>query len=256
LTDRDARSCLPLARALGAWATLVIDAELDHAHDAAPSSSARWTEDEGRALPEAHGASLTSASGVELSEGADRAPASPPRSGPEVGGAVYIRSGIGSGGVVGFSPFVVFEVAAGWLLRPSLALGRSTTVAPLDVGRGAMLTHVGARLDFCRRIPGNYIERRGLEADLCAGADIGVITSDPMVATDASGLSERDRSTVTVPRATLGPAVALRGELGAGLTVEVRGGLGANLVQAPLLAESTRPAIMGDAQIALGGRLP
>jgi hypothetical protein len=33
LSDRNLRSCLPLARAVGAWATLVLDAEMVRAKD-------------------------------------------------------------------------------------------------------------------------------------------------------------------------------------------------------------------------------
>jgi len=33
LTDRNARTCLPLARAVGAWASLVLDAEMNRAQD-------------------------------------------------------------------------------------------------------------------------------------------------------------------------------------------------------------------------------
>ena len=43
LTDRNAHACVPLARAVGAWASLVLDAELARAKDddgSAPSPSA------------------------------------------------------------------------------------------------------------------------------------------------------------------------------------------------------------------------
>jgi hypothetical protein len=226
-TLADRGGCTTIARGIGAWATLVIDAELNRAHDEpeapAPAPGAP-REGLGAVPPGAEQAALPRGD-------ADHAPL-PVRGGNiEVGGAVYFRGGGAGGGIVGLAPFVVVEVSSGWLVRPSLAFG--STKGP----SGTNPAHLGARFDFCRRIPGNYIERRGLEADLCAGADGGVITSE-------------------IPAAlmSVGPAMALRGDLGAGLMLELRGGVGANLLDAAEVA--TRSAVTGDAQIGVSGRLP
>ena len=126
-----------------------------------------------------------------------------------------------TGGISGLSPFVAVEVANAWVLRPSLAFGRSTQGT-----RPPIMNHVGGRADFCRRIPGNYIERRGIEADLCAGVEGGVVTTQ-------TGPSARGAN---AGRLGVGPSATLRGELGWGVALEVRGLLGANLLRSPLLA--------------------
>lgn len=221
VTDRAAKGCVPLARAVGAWASLVLDDELARAHDE-------------EARPEPVSAKAGAPSIASGSPASERAPDEPDRvSSPssqgafDVGGAMYLRSGDGSGGVTGFSPFVTFEVARSWLLRSALMLGGATS------GRGAL--HGGARLDLCRRIPGNYIERRGIELDVCAGADGALATDRPVV--------------------TVGPSMILRGEIGAGFAVELRGATGAVLVEGPF-ASPEGPPLLAAGELGLSMRFP
>ncbi|MDB4936738.1 MAG: hypothetical protein JWP87_3710 [Labilithrix sp.] len=251
LTDRSARTCVPLARAVGAWASLVLDAELLRAKDddgappalatsaatattrsAAASSTTPWPRlglDRPRSAAPRDTSTPTGADGETPEE----------KRALEVGSMVYIRNGMtATGGFAGVSPFVSIEVAEGWVLRPSLAFGRST--------EGAQPTsHVGARGDFCRRIPGNYIERRGIEADLCAGLEGGVVTSQ-----SASGMRGD-----AVGRVGLGPSANLRGELAYGLALEVRGLVGANLSQSPLAEHSAPPLVFAAAELGISVRL-
>jgi hypothetical protein len=245
LTDRSARTCVPLARAVGAWASLVLDAEMLRAKD-----------DDGSQPSLASSSAVTSGaasgSGFELASWRPvRDMTSPPDTvepsarSPrafEVGTMVYLRNGVmASGGVSGISPFVAFEFANAWVVRPSLAVGRSTQGTP------TVINHVGGRADLCRRIPGNYIERRGVEADLCAGLEGGVVTTQ-------TGPSARGANAA---RFGLGPSATLRGELGWGVALEARGLLGANLLLSPLLADDGQPPLLfAAAELGVSVRLP
>lgn len=242
IADRAARTCLPLAKAVGAWASLVLDAELARAKDdddlkslAPQASSDAGTGSHGPREREVRDAGV-------IGEGA-------PRSRPpsiELGSMGYIRNGVSStGGVGGLSAFVTIEVSPGWILRPTLAFGRSTTRVPVTATEFAALSHVGSRVDFCRRIPGNYIERRGIELDLCAGLDGGVVTSDA-ISGNRSG---------TAPRLGFGPAANLRGELGAGIALEVRSLVGANFLTMPIFEEARTPLVFAAAELGVSMRL-
>jgi hypothetical protein len=160
----------------------------------------------------------------------------------EIGTMVYLRNGVlASGAVSGLSPFVAIEFANAWIVRPSLAVGRSTQATP------TVINHVGGRADVCRRIPGNYVERRGIEADFCAGMEGGVVTTQ-------TGPSARGAN---AGRLGIGPSATLRGELGWGVALEARGLLGANLLLSPLLSEERQPPLLfAAAELGLSVRLP
>ena len=243
LSDRNLRSCLPLARAVGAWATLVLDAEMVRAKDDDGTLTTPAIEDDPatdgeakRSLRVVH--THPDLDSTALGESGDRAPSA--KRSLEVGAMVYVRDGVlATGGMAGVSPFVAIELANAWVIRPSGAFGRSTAGA---VG----MSHVGGRADLCRRIPGNYTERRGIEADLCAGFEAGILTSQ---ATEAS----RGDS---VARAGFGPAATLRGELAGGVALEVRGLVGANFIQSALLGQGAPPLVFAAAELGVSMRLP
>jgi hypothetical protein len=244
LNDRNARSCLPLARAVGAWASLVLDAEMVRAKDDDGTLTTPASADAAPGAAEARPSlrlvhTYPDPDTVSSTEGAH--PIAPTQERAlEIGSMLYVRNGIlATGGMVGVSPFVAVELANAWVLRPSLAFGRSTEGA---VG----MSHVGARADVCRRIPGNYTERRGIEADLCAGFETGVVTSQ------ASQTTPGD----TVGRAGLGPAATLRGELAGGVALEVRGLVGANFIQSALLGQAEAPLVFAAAELGVSVRLP
>lgn len=260
LTDRNARTCVPLARAVGAWASLVLDAEVARAKDddaslstppssstsAAPASATPTTTARRAAAPHAWAVAST----LEL-EGnrPERDVAPSARDGEratkepraiEVGTMVYIRNGMmATGGIAGVSPFAAFEVASGWIVRPSFMFGRSTE--GLET-----INHVAGRGDVCRRIPGNYIERRGIEADLCAGFEAGVVTTQ-------GGATTRG---ATASRVGFGPSVGLRGELAGGVALEILGLIGANLNQQPLNGKAELPLVFAAAELGVSVRLP
>ena len=245
LTDRNARTCVPLARAVGAWASLVLDAELLRAKDddgSAPTAPP----------PALSGESLPGAPALQLSSSRPTRDTASPSDGTEpatrtprafeVGTTVYLRNGVmASGAVSGISPFIAVEFANAWILRPSLAVGRSTQASP------TVINQVAGRADICRRVPGNYIERRGIEADLCAGLEGGVVTTQ-------TGPSARGAN---AGRLGVGPSATLRGELGWGVALEVRGLLGANLLLSPLLSDDGQPPLLfAAAEIGVSVRLP
>ncbi|MBS2014654.1 MAG: hypothetical protein JST00_17330 [Deltaproteobacteria bacterium] len=242
ISDRAARTCMPLAKAVGAWASLVLDAELARAKDdddlktsSPPSSDVASSSRVSAREREVRD------SGV-IEEGGPR----PRPSSIELGSMAYVRNGLSStGGVGGLTAFATIEVSPGWILRPALAFGRSTTRVPVTATESAALSHVGSRVDFCRRIPGNYIERRGIELDLCAGLDGGIVTSDAF---------NQGRSG-TAPRLGFGPAANLRGELGAGIALEVRSLLGANFLTMPVLDELRAPLVFAAAELGVSVRL-
>ena len=167
---------------------------------------------------------------------------------------VYLRDGMTpTGGFVGVSPFITIEVATGWVLRPALAFGRATAPIPISATETAMMSHVGARTDFCRRVPGNYIERRGIEADICFGTEGGVVTSERVTTVSERGVSSHRGDAV---RFGVGPSANLRGELAAGLALEVRGVFGANLVNSPLVDEGSAPLVFAAGELGISVRLP
>jgi hypothetical protein len=241
LNDRNARACLPLARAVGAWASLVLDAELVRAKEDGTLTTPS-ADDEGPSTVKAPMRLVRTHPDADTGSSSGSAPSSSPKAerALELGSMVYVRNGVlANGGMAGISPFVAVELANAWVLRPSLAFGRSTEGS---VG----MSHVGGRADICRRIPGNYTERRGIEADLCAGFEGGVLTSQtsPTAPGDSVG------------RAGFGPAATLRGELAGGVALEVRGLVGANFIQSALRGQGEAPLVFAAAELGISVRLP
>jgi len=229
VTDHNARACLPFARAVAAWAALVLDDELARARDAA------------EVVPPARRASSASV--------AESSPVLTPQETPpgyrdrdepapakdrtiEIGMMGYLRDGlVASSGFAGATPFVTVEVQPSWFVRPALAFGTSTTA---DVP----YWHAGGRFDFCRRIPGNYMERRGLELDLCLGAE-------------GSDVASRTGSALRVAG---GPSGSFRGELGAGTSLELRLAGGYNFARAALDKEEQPAAVYSEIDLGMSWR--
>jgi hypothetical protein len=244
LSDRNARACLPLARAVGAWASLVLDAELVRAKDADGTLTTPSADDEEPSTVKAPMRVVRTHADADADNHSSNAGGTPAATKQErvleIGSMVYVRNGVlASGGMAGISPFVAVELAGAWVVRPSLAFGRSTEGT---VG----ISHVGGRADLCRRIPGNYTERRGIEADLCAGFEGGVLTSQ----TSASARGD------SVARAGFGPAATLRGELAGGVALEVRGLVGVNFIQSALGGQGEAPLVFAAAELGISVRLP
>lgn len=227
ISDRGGRTCVPFARAVGAWASLVLDDEMARARDGAATADTSASTATTTTTSEPIARSEHPAAPSEAEP--DHAPANAASQHTvEVGGMMMLRGGDGTGGFAAFSPYANFEIARGWLFRPSVAVGRSPAREGLIVGM--------TRVDLCRRVPGNYIERRGIELDVCAGADV-VRISDAFAS-------------------TTGLALNLRGELGAGLAIELRSAAGVVLTKGPIVQPDDGPPIMATAELGLSVRLP
>lgn len=242
LGDRGAHGCAPLARAAGAWASLVLDDELARAKDPVDAAAPP---------PRQEAAPRALASAWRALEDDDERDAAPPRREGrartvEIGVMGYLRDGLAAtSGFAGASPFVAVELSPGWFVRPALAFGSSTTLVPVDATLRTTLSHLGARLDACRRIPGNYIERRGIELDVCLGGDVAHVY----------GRSSNEVSPMAF-RASAGPSAALRGELGASTNLELRLLGGGSLARAPLHREAKPPVLFAAVEIGVSWRLP
>ncbi len=232
VTERG-RSCSPLTRALGAWAALVLDQEVARAEDEDAKTAA--------ATPDAP-APYGGVGFLLPTAEPDRAVAAESSARIiEVGGAGFLRSGlVGASSTAGVTPYVNVQLTRTIFLRPSLALGWATDKAPIGKTSARYKTY-GGRVDACRRVPGNYIDRRGIQLDLCAGADLVYVLTDTSLGT---------------MRASFGPAAVLRGELGAGIALELRGGLGANLTRAPIGEEERAPLLVAAGEVGISTRWP
>lgn len=238
-TVDDRAACTPLARALGAWAALVLDDELARARDAADASPVP---------PPPPARDERSFAPVTLDQTDWRSPQDPDYVAPEttkpwtleLGLMGYLRDGLTAAtGFAGGSAFAAFEVSPGLFVRPAFYFGTSTTlVATESTSDRVPASQVGGRGDFCKRIPGNYIERRGLELDLCFGAD-------------ASGVTARSNA---VGRASVGPSAAFRGEIGANANLEMRLVSGYNIVREPLFREERISMIFAQAEVGVSWR--
>jgi hypothetical protein len=100
-------------------------------------------------------------------------------------------------------------------------------VASADVYATVGMTH----FDACRRIPGNYLERRGIQLDLCGGSDLGFVSIDAPSLPESTDKKAPGLTGRTLPLFALGPGISLRGELGSDLSAELRGYAGWNVVR-------------------------
>ncbi len=232
--------CDGLARAVGVWASLVLDTELDRAREAPEPAS--------RPAP-----AKADESSLEVPW-----PAPAELEGPtpehdwylhhddgrtlEVGVGGFLMSGAGPTAVTGVTPYLVVEAGNGVFLRPSLAVGQSISSLAPGSSVGPDVTFAATRFDACLRLPGLYTQKRGLQLDLCGGGDLGFTHY-------AAG---------AVPHVALGPSLGLRGELGGPLAAELRGVAGINLVTGTFANGADAvvlPQWSGRAELALSWRL-
>lgn len=222
-----AGDCRGLARAVGVWASLVLEQELARSRSAVASNAALQVSSGG-----APGVTGVTAAAWRESQSTDvlwPAPApfqKPPPEGEwylhhehddartvEIGVAGFLMSGAGAGAMAGASPYAIFEAGRGVFLRPALFLGQSLTAINSPPVLDAVW--VAGRFDTCLRLPGLYKQDQGIQLDLCGGADFGVLDDN----TDDALL----------PFVSVGPSLDLRGELGSSLSASIRGVTGINL---------------------------
>jgi hypothetical protein len=228
--------CSGAARALGVWATLVLDAERQRVEKepspAAPLADS--TPSPARALALAGGTVTAPPPPVD---GAPWPAPEPTEKPPpeadwylhhedersfELGASTFLLAGTVGGTLLGGTVFAVVEAGRGIFLRPSLALGKTITSIPSS---GPESTWAASRIDACLRLPGFYAHRQGIQLEGCGGGDLGF-----------SFL--QNASSQTIPYVALGPSIDLRGELGHELAVLLRGVFGVNVVRATYTDDS------------------
>jgi hypothetical protein len=230
-----AGDCRGVARAVGVWASLVLDEELTRAQRSAQA-------------PVSPAATADPPSAAIVWPAPEPATKPPPESDwylhhddartLEIGVAGFILAGTGTGAMAGAAPYLIIEAGQGVFLRPSVAIGES--LAPLN---HPPITHallLAGRFDTCLRLPGLYTQNRGIQLDMCGGADIGFVNDT----TD----------NVILPYVSLGPTLDLRGELGSMLSAAIRGGVGFNVT-----SETTdgiyQPLVSGRLELALSWKV-
>ncbi len=234
VSDRTTGSCLALVRAVGAWAQIVLDDELMREHEDA-ERRAREAE---QAPPERRPITVKKVARdrpVDADEGAFGSGEPKPGRTFEVGTLLFIRNGAAAASAMfGVAPFVTVSFAETWVLRPSMMYGTSTSRITADESTSDNFFLLGGRLDICRRMPGNYIDHRGIEFDACMGGDAAHVWS------------ARD----SIVRGSVGPSAILRGELGYDFGLEIRTMVGVNLNRGAFGGQDL-PAFVASAE--LGG---
>jgi hypothetical protein len=225
------RECASLARAVGVWAALVLDAEVERAARALPPSAQPAPNDpppppplvealpEDKPVPEA---SLL----VAHSQGERTL---------EVGLSMFLMGGTASGVIAGPTLFGVVEAGQGWFFRPALYFGQ--TLDGVDASNNLSALLVEARFDACGRIAGFYIERHGIQLDVCGGVEGGI--SHIAISATYAQRAEVDNPALFAA----GPSMSLRGELGNGLALMIRGVMDYNVIRETLVirGEGTSP---------------
>jgi hypothetical protein len=215
--NRAGGDCEGLARAVGVWASLVLDAERSRA--GATTSKAK--------LPPPLVATV-----VATSDGPENMPWPAPQAIEprlpehdwylhhdehrtlEFGVGAFLMTGAG-GPMAGATPYFLIEAGRGVFLRPSLILGESLNAFSSSNQPPPPNGILGAlRFDTCIRLPGLYMQNRGMQLDMCGGADLGF--------TELTALSAYS------PFVSVGPSMDLTGELGNALGVAIRGIAGFN----------------------------
>jgi hypothetical protein len=242
--------CASLAKGLAVWASLVLDSEADRPKP--PERSVPL--DDPLAGPPAARSDVTAwpttpppearspEADLFLEHGKNERTV-------ELGLATFIMGGTGGGAVVGPAAYGVFEAAHGFFLRPAILVGH--TVGEFVVQDEIPATFVASRFDACARLPGFYREHKGLQIDLCAGADVGFSLADSgVIANNGSG---------TLPFVGVGPSVGIRGELASNLSATIRAVGDVNLLRDTVALangqEATPPAFAGRGEVGLSWSL-
>lgn len=218
--------CASLARAIGVWASLVLDAEVERAARAPPPPPSGPPapallpplEDTLSEEKPARGASLL------LVHGASERTL-------ELGLSMFLMGGTGSGMIVGPTVFGVIEAGQGWFLRPGVFVGQ--TLDGVDASNNVRASLFEVRFDACGRIAGFYIERHGIQLDVCGGLEGGFTHVDVSATSDVPPASD------DLPLLAIGPSLNLRGELGNGLAFMIRGVIDVNVIRESLKVSGT-----------------
>jgi hypothetical protein len=235
--------CAALARAVGVWASVVLDGEVERVRSQ-PAERVPATPP-----------TVPLVAPPDAPPPAEKpTPTEVPTRRLEVGASTFVMGGVASEAFAGALLFTSVEVGDNVFLRPALAFGRTMeSISPSDV-YGTWGT---GRFDTCTRAPGYYREGIGLAVDLCAGTELGFLHFDtPSSAPFGTGGAQPPRTT---PFMALGPAVGIRGDLGGGLVAELRGVVGLNVIREQF-ADSTGivqdpPLLSGRGELGLSWRV-
>lgn len=201
--------CDGVISALGVWAGLVLDAEVakakahpkvlvaSNARTAANANTSNTTSDAGAPLPEIP---------------PDATLPQHPKRTIEIGASATLSNSpltLYDAALVGGDVFTLVEVVRSFFLRPSL--GGATSIG------GGTAGYFDARMDACLRVPGNYVEHRGLLLDMCAGTELAGLYHQPASSGGVPGPAVVDAIFA------LSPTIGLRGDLASDLSIEVRG---------------------------------
>jgi hypothetical protein len=234
--------CVPLAQAVGVWASLVLDSRsvrADSAGDDRQAAMAPPAETESTET-------AASSSGGGMG-GGGKATDMPGNPGPEerdglvhrdagrrrleLGASAFLMAGAWRAPMAGVSPFVFIGMGGGFFLRPAIAAGETVTAVTSGDQRATL---VDARLDACVRVHGTYATN--LVLDLCGGNDIGSTWGDGN----------------RLLFAAVGPSFDLGSDLETGVSVRLRGVFGVNLAHTqPTWGGDEVPALSGRAELAL-----
>jgi hypothetical protein len=230
----DSRDCAGLARAVGIWAALVLDAETSTETSAKVPVVAPRPVDSPEVV-------------ATWPAPAETLPADDTKTALELGGSTFVMAGVSPGVVAGPALHSLIATGRGIFLRPMIALGRQ--VQPSVPGQDAYGLWGAARVEACARFAGVYAVRRGLQLAPCFGADFGFWHTDALH--DAtSHLPAQTR-----PFAALGPSLGIRGEIGGDIALELRAVAEVNIVRAtyvaPAVGEVGASAFAGRGELAL-----
>ncbi len=222
-----AGDCRGLARAMGVWASLVLEQELARGHSGGGAGSASPVSATGSSSGIQATSQVSRTADLQSTDAPWPAPVpfeKPPPEGEwylhhdetrtvEIGVAGFLMSGAGAGAMAGAGPYAIIEAGRGVFLRPALAVGQSLPALNNPPVLDALW--VAGRFDACLRLPGLYNENRGIQLDMCGGADFGFLADS----TDD----------ITLPFVSVGPSLDLRGELGSSLSASIRAVTGINV---------------------------
>ena len=249
---KETRDCSALAKAVGVWASLVLDQELASAQEEAangpkPESAVRASPEVLWPAPAPPPEKPSPESALFLKEPEDKRIF-------ELGAGTWLMGGTGSGVIAGPSIFAVIETGNAWFLRPQIALGR--TVTEISHLSDVYATWGAMRFDACKRVPGNYLDHRGMQLDLCGGSDVGFLHFDS--ASDVPDAVQTSASGRSLPFFAIGPSIGLRGELGSDLSAILRGVAEINLLREKFvdLHSDVEPSLfVGRAEVGVSWRL-
>jgi hypothetical protein len=256
------RDCDALSRAVGIWATLVLDAEVAKSREAAsaPVPAASGPAPTPGPVPVSDASPTVVPPGVDDAEFPLLQPDERSRRGSsvpsELGLGTFLMAGAGPGSLAGVTLHGVTQPGDDAFVRPSLSAG--TSLASGSTPTGAVnpgVLWIAGRLDVCLRASGLYPKMRGLQIDACGGAEAGLVhlqDGGPVAVRAPDGSTD-------FPHVSFGPALGLRGELGGRVSVELRGVGGVNLVRPtlvdPLAGAVDGPAFTGRAELAFSWSL-